>query len=381
MLSSFDVVGFDPPGVGHTAPITCLDGKELDRYFHVDPAPTTASGLDALIAAAATFARGCEARSAAELPYVSTVDAAMDLDFVRQALGDAKLTYIGFSYGSLLGQVYAGLYPTHIRAMVIDGVLDPAISEFTLVDQQAASLDNELRQFFAACVSSPSCPWKPGPDPAAAFQALLQSVRQRPLPVPGTSRTVGPAELLYGTAWPLYFTSTWPDAEKALAQASQGNGYGLLAEADSYNNRNSDGTYENLLEANAAVDCLDEPPTTVAQVEAAAATAKRDAPVFGELDLYGDLTCAEWPVKSTGTVAPVRAAGSPPILVVGSTGDPITPYQWAQAVASQLQNAVLLTRVGDGHTGYGASSCVRTLVDQYLISLSVPPAGTRCSSS
>jgi pimeloyl-ACP methyl ester carboxylesterase len=352
----------------------------MAQYFHQDPAPTTTAGFDALVAEDKTFASGCETRSAPELPYVSTVDAAMDMDVLRQALGDAKLTYLGFSYGTSLGATYAGLYPTHVRAMVLDGAVDPDLPVITDLDQQSASLDGELRQFFTSCASDSKCPWRPNGDPETAFLNLLARVRSSPLPVPGTSRTVGPSELLYGTAAALYSTATWRDLGYALAQASSGDGTTLLELFDSYTGRNPDGSYSNLFEANAAINCLDAPAPNLAQILAAAPTAQSLAPVFGVQNLYSEAGCSVWPVPATGHIGPIHAAGSPPIVVVGSTGDPITPYAWAQALASQLQHGVLLTRVGRGHTAYRASSCVRSAVDNYLIAVTPPSAGTTCPS-
>jgi len=380
LLQRFDVVGFDPPGVGRTAPITCLSSAGLAQYFHENPAPTTAAGIATLVSEARTFDEACEQRSGAELPYVSTVDAAMDMDILRQELGDTKLSYLGFSYGTFLGATYAELFPTHVRAMVLDGALDPAVPVLTEIEEQSAGLETQLHQFISTCTSNGSCPWKPGPNPEQWLESLFARSAVSPLPAKGTTRTVGPAEVLYGTLWPLYFTSTWPDLETTLADASTGDGTDLLQEFDSYTGRNSDGSYSNLFEVNAAVDCLDQPAPTVAQIEAALPAAEAASPFFGATDLYGELGCAVWPVAATGTVGPIHAVGSPPIVVVGSTGDPVTPYRWAQSLASQLQHGVLLTRVGDGHTAYFASSCIRTDVDSYLITLTPPAAGTRCSS-
>jgi pimeloyl-ACP methyl ester carboxylesterase len=380
LASHFDVVGFDPPGVARSAPIVCADPAGLARYFHADPAPATAAGLTALVAEDRAFADGCEAMSRSELPYVSTVDAAKDLDVLRGYLGDSGLTYLGFSYGTFLGAQYAALFPHRVRALVLDGALDPAVPTLTSLDQQAESLDHQLQLFFTACGTSPGCPWDPSPGRQTAYQELVQRVSSSPIPVPGTNRTVGPSELLYGTANALYSPETWNQLGAALAQAQSGDGTGILSLFDSYTERNSDGTYRNVFEANAAVDCLDAPAPTVAAIEKAAVQAEALAPIFGAANLYGQLSCSVWPVKATGHVGPLRAPGAPPILVVGSTGDPITPYSWARGLASELGSGVLLTRVGDGHTAYPYSRCVRSAVDAYLVDLNVPPAGTTCPS-
>jgi len=380
LLARFDVVGFDPPGVGRTAPIVCLDSAGLERYYHVDPEPTTPSAFNAMLSADRNFAAGCESRSGAELPYVSTADAAMDMDVLRRDLGDPQLTYMGFSYGTLLGATYADLFPKNVRAMVLDGALDPALPVIDELDQQAAGLDGQLQQFFAWCRARPSCGWSPAGDPRAAFEALLAKVKTSPLPAKGTARTVGPAEVTYGTAVTLYSTTTWGDLGLALGAASHGDGTYMLELFDAYTGRQSDGSYDNLFEANAAVNCLDAAAPSISAIQAAAPKAESMAPVFGLQNLYSEATCSVWPVPATGRVGPLHANGSAPIVVVGSTGDPITPYQWAQALAGELENGVLLTRVGDGHTGYRSSSCIRAAADSYLINLTVPPAGTRCAS-
>ncbi len=379
LRASFDIVGFDPPGVDRTAPIICEDGAGLDRYFSADPEPPSASGFAALVTADRTLASSCETRNPAELANVSTVDAARDMDVLRAALGDAKLTYLGFSYGSFLGATYANLFPTRVRAMVLDGVLDPALPAVTEIDQQAGSLDAQLQAFFAACAQS-ACARRPAGSPAAAFEALVARVRADPLPARRTSRRVGPAAVLWGAAQALYWPATWPELAQALQAAAHGDGTDFLALSDQYVGRSRQGTYSNILQANAAVNCLDTPALSLAAIQADAPLIEKVAPVFGLLDLYGAVQCAVWPVPANGTVGPVRASGSPPIIVVGSTGDPVTPYAWAQSLSRELARGVLLTRVGDGHTAYGSSACIRTQVDRYLISLTAPPPDTRCPS-
>ncbi|HET9078783.1 MAG TPA: alpha/beta hydrolase [Acidimicrobiales bacterium] len=378
LLAHFDVIGFDPPGVGRTAPVTCLDSAGLEKYYSTDPVPSTPGALASYLDEFRTFDAGCQQRSGAELPYVSTVDAAMDMDVIRRDVGDAGLSYLGFSYGTLLGATYAGLYPTRVRAMVLDGAIDPALPVIKGLDVQSAALEGDLDSFFSWCAAHSSCQWKPGPDPVGTFQAMLNRVRSSPLPVQGTSRTVGAAALLYGTAWGLYSTTVWPFLGSALAQAAAGDGTEIMQLFDSYTGRQKDGSYTNEFEANTAVNCLDAPAPSVSSVEAAAPAARAAAPVFGVANLYSEMACSLWPVPATGRPGPIAATGSPPIVVVGTTGDPATPYSEAQALASELAKGVLLTRVGEGHTAYPYSACVRSAVDAYLIDLTVPRAGTRC---
>jgi pimeloyl-ACP methyl ester carboxylesterase len=380
LRTDFDLVGFDPPGTGRTAPITCLDGAGLTQYFHTDPGSPTAAGFQAVVVTDRMFAAGCQARSGAELPYISTVDAARDLDVLRAALGDAGLTYLGFSYGTLLGATYASLFPHHVRAMVLDGAIDPALPPITYAEQQGAALDGQLQQFFAVCASEPTCAWQPAEDLNDAYRALLAQVRARPLPARHTSRTVGPAEFLYGSAAAIYYTADSPALEAALETASRGDGTDFLHLSDVYLRRHPDGSFDNLFEAENAINCLQAPAPSLAAIQAAVPAAEAGAPVFGLLTLYGVVQCSVWPLPAAQPVGPIHAYGSPPIVVVGSTGDPITPYSWARSLSSELGNGVLLTRVGDGHTAYAASSCIRDAVDRYLITLTTPPPGTRCPS-
>jgi pimeloyl-ACP methyl ester carboxylesterase len=378
LLDRFDVIGFDPPGVDRSAPITCLDTAGLQAYFDYDPAPTTAAGLAGYNAVDRAFAAGCQNRSGAELPYVSTVDAAMDMDYIRAASGDAQLSYLGFSYGTFLGATYAGLYPGRVRAMVLDGALNPALSPLDSAEQQAVSFEHDLHDALAACVAHQSCPWKPTGDPVAAYQDLMAQVRAHPLPVKGTSRTAGPSALLYGTAYTLYDTAGWPSLYQMLADASHGDGTAALELSDAYDGVQQNGSYSNEFEAFAAVTCLDAPAPSAAEVQSRVPAFEAAAPVFGLPVLYSELGCSVWPVPATGHVGAIRAAGAPPIVVVGTTGDPATPYSDAQALAGQLQRGVLLTRLGDGHTAYPYSKCIRNYVDEYLIQLTPPPAGTSC---
>jgi hypothetical protein len=261
---------------------------------------------------------------------------------------------------------------------VLDGAIDPAEPVIARIDEQSASLDAQLQQFFANCAHRTSCGWQPGENLTTAFETLLARVRADPLPAQHTDRTVGPAELLNGTASALYWPFLWPDLEQALQEATHGDGTGLLALLDGYTGRHRDGSYDNLFEALPAVNCLDTPAPSLAALRAAVPAAEAAAPVFGVDNLYGEAQCAVWPIPPTGRIGPVRAAGSPPIVVVGSTGDPITPYHWAQSLSQELANGVLLTRIGDGHTAYPFSSCIRSQVDRYLLTRSTPPAGTRC---
>lgn len=371
------LVGFDPRGVARSDPVTCGTPSQLEAELTADPAPTTAAGFDSLVAVDRRFAAGCEARSGRLLPYVGTIDAARDMDRIREALGERRLTYLGFSYGTLLGAAYAELYPHEIRAMVLDGAIDPAIGPITSDEQQAAGLQQQLDAFFASCRSS-GCGWHPHGSPRAAFEALLAGVRRRAVAVAGSDQSVGPAALLYGVASALYSQSSWPSLGRALTALGGGDGGPILKMFDTYVGRRSNGTFANTDEAETAIDCATTPAPSLAAIRAAAPGAKAASPAFGLLDLYSEAGCSVWPVKATGPAGPVHAPGSPTILVVGATHDPVTPYAWAKGLAAQLPHGVLLTRDGGGHTSYFQSSCVEAAVDRYLATTVAPRAGTVC---
>jgi pimeloyl-ACP methyl ester carboxylesterase len=380
VLARFDIVSFDPRGVGRSSPVRCATGPEIDQYVHLNPAPTTDAGFQQLLAAARTFGQRCQARSGAILPFVGTVNAARDMDEIRSAVGDAKLSYIGFSYGTFLGATYAELFPDHIRAMVLDGALDPALDPIALNIEQAVGFDKELKAFFDDCSSNPICLWKPSGDIRAAYEALMARIAANPLPA-GGGRTLGPGEAFFGVAQPLYDSSAWAGLANALSHAEAGDGTILMQYADEYTQRSPNGAYTNALESNNAISCVDQPwPRDPAVLQRAAVTAKQRAPEFGVADLYGALTCTAWPAPPTSMPHVIAAPTSPPIVVVGSTGDPATPYSDAQALAKELKHGVLLTRVGDGHTGYRSSACIRGHVDTYLLSLKVPAPGISCPS-
>jgi pimeloyl-ACP methyl ester carboxylesterase len=381
LLAQYDLVGFDPRGVGQSAPVTCLDDPQMDAFVATVPDPQTPAEQDQAVTEAKLLASECEARSAKLLPHVSTVEAARDMDVLRQVLGDAKLTYLGKSYGTFLGATYADLFPSRVGRLVLDGALDPRLDANQLGLQQAGGIQLALRSFLADCVSRADCPLSG--DAAAAearLSAMLASIRGRPIRGDAT-RTVDLALAVTGIIAALYTDATWPFLRLALRLALQGDGRGLLQLADAYDDRGPDGRYvSNELAANYAVNCLDRPDVaSVADVEARVPAYSQASPLFGAALAWGDLACAYWPVRATGRPHPIAAAGAAPILVVGTIRDPATPYAWAQGLASQLASATLLTYDGDGHTAYRrGSSCIDSAVDAYFLQGIRPASGLRC---
>jgi pimeloyl-ACP methyl ester carboxylesterase len=379
----FDLIGFDPRGIGQSAPVRCLTGPEEDAYNAIDSVLDDPQEKAALIQDDKNFAAGCEQRSGRVLPFVDTVSAAKDLDLIRIALGDAKLTYLGFSYGTFLGQTYANLFPTHVRALALDGVVDPSLSANDLLLAQLIGFQKNLEAFLADCnsraSSSRSCTYGVSGDPATKLDALMRRLDTNPIPVGNRQLTRSLA--MTGVLLGLYSQTFWPTLDVALSATDRGDGSILLRLADVYLARNADGTYDNETDANLAVNCLDRPvPSAIATYDQLGPTFAQASPLFGPAFQYSNLGCSYWPVKPTGHAGPLTADGAPPILLVGGTDDPATPYAWAQSVNRQLAGSVLLTRNGNGHTSYDASTCAHTAIDQYLINLALPAPGTVCSS-
>ncbi|KAA6218314.1 alpha/beta hydrolase [Streptomyces filamentosus] len=379
----YDMVAVDPRGVARSEPVECLTGPEMDAYTQVDQTPDDQAETKALVASFQRFAEGCEKRTDEVLPHVSTVETARDMDILRAVLGDERLHYVGASYGTFLGATYAELFPGRVGRLVLDGAMDPSLSALDLNRDQTAGFETAFGAFAADCVARPDCPLGTG-TPESAGEALKKFFRAADAaPVPtGESRPLGESLATTGVIAAMYDESAWPQLREALTRAIGGEGSALLALADSYYEREPDGSYTNLMFANAAVNCLDLPPAYQgpADAEKAVPSFEKASPVFGAGLAWAALNCTYWPAEATGRPHRITAEGAAPILVVGTTRDPATPYRWAESLADQLSSGTLLTYEGDGHTAYGrGSDCVDTAINTYLLEGTPPPAGKRCS--
>jgi pimeloyl-ACP methyl ester carboxylesterase len=384
LRSSYDVVGWDPRGVGESTAVDCLGDRELDVFLALDGSPDSASEVTQLDETSQDFAQACEARSGELLPHVGTADAARDMDVLRGVLGDEKLNYLGKSYGTFLGAIYSELFPSRVGRLVLDGAIDPSAASQELGLAQAAGFERALDAFVADCLDRSDCPIGGTEDEAKAdIASLLDTIDRSPLPTNQGDRRLTQALAILGIAAPMYDEASWPYLRPALEEAMDGDGSTLLAFSDIYTDRESDGTYSNNgSEAIYAVNCLDRPDDTSPEEIAAGVQRFEEASaIFGDYLAWSSLPCRYWPAQGGPETAPheIAADGADPILVVGTTRDPATPYEWAEALASQLSSGVLLTYEGDGHTAYyRGSDCIDGTVDDYLITGQVPEDGKRC---
>jgi pimeloyl-ACP methyl ester carboxylesterase len=378
---AYDIVGFDPRGVARSAPVECLDDRELDEFVAVDGSPDTAAEEARLAEVSRGMGQGCARLQPDLTQHVGTRDAARDLDLLRAVLGDPRLNYLGASYGTFLGLTFAELFPRRVGRLVLDGVFDPSASSTELAQGQAAGFQQAFRSFLADCLPRRGCPLS-GSLASAEKQVgrFLDAVDRKPLRGED-GRQAGQALTVLGIAAALYDQGSWPLLRRAFAEGRRGRGATFLALADFYTDRGPDGKYAtNALEASYAVNCVDRPEDNdAAGFRASAVEMTKISPVFGAFLAWGTLPCVDWPAPVQGRPHEIAAKGAKPILLVGTTRDPATPYAAAQSVEKQLNSGHLLTLVGDGHTAYGrGSKCIDTAIDRYLIEGKLPADGTRC---
>jgi len=382
VLARFDIVSWDPRGVAASTPASC--GTHLDYFYEVDRNDTDPTTAAANASVSKQLVAACQRASARLLPYLSTPATVRDMDAIRAAMGLATIDYLGFSYGTYIGAQYADRYPNRVRAMVLDGAIDPAASYDDATIHQAVGFEHALDAFFGWCRTNKACAFAHGADPAAAFNDLMTSISSEtdPATLQGEHRTLDIGEANIGVATALYSgkgSQGWGALSVALNNAARGDGAALLALSDAYTGRSRGGIYDNETAAFYAIGCLDGPaPPTLAAVEQLAVRAARVSPHFGASTVWLGLPCTYWPVPPVSRPGPIHATGAPPIVVIGNTDDPATPYEQAEALAHELQSGHLLTYVGEGHTAYGRDDCIDKAVDSYLISLEVPAAGTHC---
>jgi pimeloyl-ACP methyl ester carboxylesterase len=381
LRAAYDVVGFDPRGVGQSTAVRCFDDARKDESLAKD-FDTTEAGLEAMADEYAAWGKACAENTGDLLGHVDTQSAARDMDMLRAVLGEQKLNYLGFSYGTQLGATYAGLFPDRVGRMVLDGAIDVTLDSDEVSEGQAAGFERALRNYVSDCQAGQSCPLTGDVDSGMKqVRAILDHAYDSPYPT-SSSRRVTQSLAFYGVAVTLYDERSWPVLTQAIEEVTtQGTGDVFLYLADFYNDRNTDGTYAtNSSEAFRAVSCLDSRGTEdVAKMQVEAEQIAKVAPTVGRFFSYSGLTCHDWPYPVVDQGFDLSAKGAPPIVVIGTTQDPATPYEWAQNLAKTLDSGVLVTYDGEGHTAYGRSnSCIVDAVDGYFVGGTTPKAGLTC---
>jgi len=378
LLDHFDIVGWDPRGTGLSTPaIDCID--DYDPYFATEYNGLTDEEVKAKsVEVAMDFEQECADNNSEIIQYVGTNNSARDMDMIRQALGEEKITYFGFSYGSELGATWATLFPDTVRAAVLDGATDPNADAVQGGIDQSKGFEASLNTFLAQCSDDVDCAFHNNGDAEGAYDALIASLNENPIPSDPDRPDVESGVAVSAVIRAMYSESLWPQMAQALADAQANDGSGLLALYDSYYQRLPDGTYDNSLEAFQVISCADTPERlTVEEEDADAYLYVEAAPrLYGDSE-GGSYFCTFFP-PSVDPRATITGAGAGPILVVGTTGDPATPLASSRNMAKALEEGVLLVVDADQHTGYDVNDCSTGTVDAYLIDLDVPADGTEC---
>jgi len=379
----FDLVSWDPRGVNRSAPVECLSDTEMDDWAATPGIPNkpTATDWAAALNDAQWFADKCKAGTGEMLAYIGTTASARDMESIRVGLGVPKLDYLGFSYGTALGAVYATLFPTSTGHLILDGAVDMAPTDESEYGEQGVSIQGALDRLFTWCDADAACPFGGGKS-RAAFDTLMNNLDDKPIELED-GRKLNSVLAWTGIVMTLYNRDYWDYAVQGLAGASEGDGYLLTLLADAYLDRAEDGTYKsNIMEAFPAISCIDSPTTpAISRYKAIYEKFASKAPDFAAGQASGGLLCGVWPYESADPLPTlVNGAGAAPILVVGTTGDPATPYAWSERMADLLESGYLLTFVGEGHTAVGGkSACIDDAAITFLVSGTLPPEGTRCN--
>lgn len=384
LREKYNIIGFDPRGTGDSSPVKCLGPKGLDQFLYgVSPYETgTAEDLAWSRASIKKFVDGCAKNTGELLGHLDTQSAAKDMDVLRSYLLDDKLDYLGFSYGTMLGATYATLFPERVGRFVLDGAENPTVSDAEKSFNQLKGFELALHNYAADCVTKSDCPLD-GPTDNALKQikAWLLNVEKNPVAT-SSGRELNIAAAVTALILAMYSEDYWQYLTQGLNEVKSGSGDTLLRMADFYNDRNDDGSYStNILEANIAISCLDSrQPADMASMKEQNAKLEKVGKVFGRYWQYGALTCENWPYPVVAAPANYAAEGAPTIVVIGTTGDPATPFEQAVSLAHDvLADGFLITYEGEGHTAYGRSnSCVDVTVDEFLISGTLPPKEPVC---
>ncbi|MDU4692679.1 MAG: alpha/beta hydrolase [Dermabacter sp.] len=378
----YDLIGFDPRGVKDSDGVQCLDDAETDEMLSTD-LPDTEEGKKKAKEWSDKLAKACKAKSSDRIQYVDTYSAARDMDVIRAAVESEKLDYLGFSYGTYLGATYAEMYPERTGHLILDGAMDPALTTNEIVAGQAAGFEQAIKDFVTWCQNERgSCPLTGSVDEGIQqLRDFMTNAGKNPIPT-ASGRKLN--ETLASTAilTALYSNETWEYVALGIESAKANNSADvLLMLADLANEREEDGSFKsNSTFANVAVNCLDHVGVTDEKwLKAEGERLAKKYPTFGPSLGSEEDGCANWPAKPVRYPKEIHAKGSSTIVVIGTTHDPATPYAWAESLNKQLDNSVLLTWEGFGHTAYSRSGgCIEEMVDAYLLEDKVPDDGAKC---
>ena len=383
LRESFDVIGWDPRGVNFSSPVSCAaTDAELDYFFfgELEAQPDTPEWDAELLAESIRFGQECQANTGELLEFVDTLSTVRDLDLLRHLVGDEQLNYLGYSYGTLIGALYIDTFPEKVGRMVLDGPVDPGASQFDLVVNQHRGFEEALEAYLVECDLTNSCPF------AGSLEQRLRGVcdlydelEQNPLRH-ADGRLIDDGMLRTAMVTTLYAQSSWPFLTRMFEELQEGVTDTAIFLVDFYYDREGGVYQNNSMEAFIAINCLDYPvESDPAVLEAQADQLREAAPYTARPSGDGDLVCMNWPYPPKLNKGPVRGEGANPVVILGTTGDPATPYNWSVSLNEQLENSVLLTLVGEGHLAYDERvTCINDPVHTYFVTGDLPEDGITC---
>ena len=385
LRESFDVIGWDPRGVNFSSPVSCAaSDAELDYFFfgELEAEPDTPEWDAELLAESIRFGQECQANTGELLEFVDTLSTVRDLDFLRHLVGDEQLNYLGYSYGTLIGALYIDTFPERVGRMVLDGPVDPGASQFDLVVNQHRGFEEALEAYLVECDLTNSCPFDGSlEERLEGVSDLYDELEENPLRH-ADGRLVDDGMLRTAMVTTLYAQSSWPFLSRMFEELQEGVTDTAIFLVDFYYDREGGVYQNNSMEAFIAINCLDYPvERDPAVLEAQAEQLREAAPYSARPSGDGDLVCMNWPYPPKLNKGPVRGEGANTVIILGTTGDPATPYNWSVSLNEQLENSVLLTLVGEGHLAYDERvSCINDPVDAYFLSGDVPEDGLTCEA-
>lgn len=381
LKANYDIVGFDPRGVGASNPLWCLDTAEMDKHMSSDVTPDDDAEAKQALASSHEMAAACVKAAPELIKHMSSLDTARDLDIIRAVLGDRHLNFLASSYGSMIASAYIDEFGPNVGRFVLNGPVDPALSGDEITLGQAKGFDTVVRRYLDTCTAKKDCPL--GNDPEAAddeLKKILSDLDASPLKTSNQPGVLNGSWGLYGVIQGMYADAFWPKLDEALRDVKSGKGDTLMELARSYTGRGNDSYTSNIFQVMNAVGCADRGSQVegLDHIKDLVTQAKKEAPLFGEFLAWSRAGCDSWPVKQTWPSKVVKGADvTSPILVLATTGDPATPYAWGKKVSEDLDTGFLVTREGNGHTAYLlGNSCIDEATDTFLLTGRTPEKTT-----